>query len=119
MFIDLVAAGSGHPIFDMISMYSLFVERANDKAAIAQSPVLRNFTTGEINRIWNTFIRAYLDTDDEELIKKAEYQIRGFSAVRRLFAVVFMPGLLSPEAIKAMREQISEYYGNGLEPICF
>ncbi len=119
MFIDLVAAGAGHPIFDMISMYSLFVERANNKAAIAQSPVLRNFTTDEINRIWDTFIRTYLDTDDEALIKKAEYQICGFSAVRRLFAVVFMPGLLSPETIQAMKKQISEYYDNGLEPICF
>ena len=119
MFIDLVAAGAGHPIFDMVSMYSLFVERANDKAAIAQSPVLRNFTTEEINRIWNTFIRAYLGTDDEALIKKAEYQIRGISAVRRLFAVIFVPGLISPEALQAMKQQISEYYDNGLEPICF
>ncbi|MBR5089109.1 MAG: anti-sigma factor antagonist [Ruminiclostridium sp.] len=119
MFIDLVAAGAGHPIFDMVSMYSLFVERANDKAAIAQSPILRNFTTEEINRIWNIFIRAYLDTDDEALIKKAEYQIRGISAVRRLFAVIFVPGLISPEALRAMKQQISEYYDNGLEPICF
>ncbi len=119
MFIDLVAAGAGHPIFDMVSMYSLFVERANDKAAIAQSPILRNFTTEEINRIWNIFIRAYLDTDDEALIKKAEYQIRGISAVRRLYAVIFVPGLISPEALRAMKQQISDYYDKGLEPICF
>ena len=119
MFIDLVAAGAGHPIFDMVSMYSLFVERANDKAAIAQSPVLRNFTAEEINRIWNVFIHAYLDTDDETLIKKAESQIRGISAVRRLYAVIFVPGLITPEALRAMKQQISDYYDNGLEPICF
>ena len=119
MFIDLVAAGAGHPIFDMVSMYSLFVERANDKAAIAQSPVLRNFTAEEINRIWNVFIHAYLDTDDETLIKKAESQIRGISAVRRLYAVIFVPGLITPEALRAMKQQISDYYDNGLKPICF
>ena len=119
MFIDLATAGMGHPIYDMVSMYSLFYERAHDQSAINDSPILRNFTQDEIIRIWNVFIRAYLDTDDEELIKKAERQIAGLSATRRLFMVIAMPGVLSPEAFGAMKQSVIAFHDAGLEPICF
>ena len=119
MFIDLATAGMGHPIYDMVSMYSLFYERAHDPSAINDSPILRNFTPEEIIRIWNVFIRAYLDTDDEALIKKAEQQIAGLSSTRRLFMVIAMPGVLSPEAFSAMKQKVIAYHDAGLEPICF
>ena len=119
MFIDLATAGMGHPIYDMVSMYSLFYERAHDPTAINESPILRNFTQEEIIRIWNVFIRAYLDTDDEKLIKKAEKQIAGLSSTRRLFMVIAMPGALSPEAFSAMKQSVIAYHDAGLEPICF
>ena len=63
--------------------------------------------------------RAYLDTDDEELIKKAERQIAGLSSTRRLFIVIAMPGVLSPEAFSAMKQSVIAYHDAGLEPICF
>jgi len=119
MFIDLATAGKGHPIFDMVSMYSLFVERGNNDKAIAESPILSRFTKEEINRIWSVFIRTYLDTDDEEFIKKAERQIGALSLARRLFMVIAVPGVLTPEAINAMKQAVVAYYDSGLEPICF
>lgn len=119
MFIDLATAGLGHPIFDMASMYSIFYERANDPKAIAESPVLCHFTPEEIIHIWKTYIRAYLDTDDEALIRKAEYQIGAISTTRKLFMVIAMPGVLTFEAIDGMKKIIFSYYDNGLEPICF
>ena len=119
MFIDLATCGMGHPIFDMTSMYSLFVERAGDDQAIAASPVLSRFTKDEIARVWNVFIRTYLDTDDEALIHKVEEQIAALSLARKLFAVIAMSGLLSPEMIDAMKRAVIAYYDRGLEPICF
>ncbi|MBQ7505199.1 MAG: phosphotransferase [Ruminococcus sp.] len=119
MFIDLATAGMGHPIYDMVSMYSLFQERAHDQSAINDSPILRNFTQEEIIRIWNVFIRAYLNTGDEEIIKKAERQIAGLSATRRLFMVIAMPGTLSTEAFSAMKQNVIAYHDAGLDPICF
>ena len=119
MFIDLATAGMGHPIFDMGSMHSLFCDRANDPKAIAASPVLCRFTQDEIRRIWSVFIGTYLDTDDEEFIKKATRQIAVLSLARRLFMVVAMPGMLSPEAFAAMKQGLTALYGNGMGEICF
>lgn len=119
MFIDLATSGMGHPIIDMTSMYSLFVERADNPQAISESPILRNFTQAEIKRIWNVFIRAYLKTEDEEFIKNAERQIAMLSLTRKLFMIIAMPGMLSPEAFSAMKDAVIAYYDNGLEPICF
>ncbi len=119
MFIDLATAGMGHPIYDMGSMYSLFCERANDPKAIAESPVLCHFTQEEIRRIWNVYIRSYLGTDDETLITKAEKQIAGLSMTRRLFMVIAMPGVLSPEAFGALKQAVMDFHDNELEPICF
>ena len=119
MFIDLATAGMGHPIFDLGSMYSLFCERANDPAAIAASPVLRRFTQDEIKRIWSVFIRTYLGSDDEELIEKAERQTATLSLARKLFMVVAMPGMLSPEAFAAMKQKLSSLYGDGIGEISF
>ena len=117
--IDLATAGMGHPIYDMGSMYSLFCERANDPKAIAESPILCHFKQEEIERIWDVFIREYLDTDDEAMIGKAEKQIAGLSLTRRLFMVIAMPGVLSPEAFSAMKQAVIDFHDNDLEPICF
>ena len=119
MFIDLGTAGTGHPVFDMGSMYSLFVDRANDNEAIAASPVLRPFTKDEIKRIWNVFIRTYLDTDDEEIITKAEQQIEATSLARRLFMVIAIPGSLTPETHAAMKQRLFSLCDIGLGDMCF
>ena len=119
MFIDLATAGMGHPIFDLISMYSLFCDRADDPEAIAGSAVLSRFTQDEIRRIWDVFIRTYLGTDDEAFIKKAEHQIAVFSHTRRLFMMVAMPGSLTPEEFAAMKQKLFALYDSGFAPICF
>lgn len=119
MFIDLGTAGVGHPIFDMGSMYSLFVDRADNPKAIAASPVLRHFTTAEIKRIWKVFIETYLGTSDQAVIKKAEHQIAALSAARRLFMIVAMPGMLTPEALTAMKEQVFSLCNSELGEIDF
>lgn len=119
MFIDLATAGMGHPIFDLTSMHSLFFDRADDPEAIKASPILCHFTQAEIKRIWKVFISTYLETEDEEFLEKAQRQIAALSNARKLFVVVVMPGVLSPEAFNALKQSALSYYDNGLEPICF
>ena len=119
MFIDLGTAGMGHPIFDMGSMYSIFVDRADNDEAIAASPVLRQFTKDEIKRIWNVFIHTYLDTEDEEFVAAAERQIEAISIARRLFMVIAIPGALTPEVIAAMKQRLFSLYDSELGEICF
>ena len=118
ILIDLSSGGMGHPIFDMVSMYSLY-ERADNEAAKAASPMLCNFSSEEIKKIWNVFIHTYFEGKDEEFIKKAEKQISLFSVARRLFMYIAMPGALSPEAFNAMKDRVMAGVDAGLEPICF
>ena len=118
IFIDLSSGGMGHPIFDMISMYSLY-ERADNAKARAASPMLCNFTSDEIKEMWNVFIHTYFEGKDEEFIKKAEKQISLFSVARRLFMYVAMPGSLTLEAFNAMKDRVMSGVDEGLEPLCF
>ena len=118
LFIDLMTCGCGHPVFDLSSMCSAyhmppkFGERKD-------SPLTRSFTEEECARIWEVYLSAYLDTRDEALIRRAERQITAISSARTLFAAVFLPGLLKPEAIGFLKQAALSYVDDGLEPLCF
>lgn len=118
MFIDLSAGGMGHPIFDMVSMYSIYERADNDKAREA-SPMLCLFSSEEIKKMWDVFIHTYFEGKDDEFIKKAEKQIALFSVTRRLFMYVALPGVLTPEQFNAMKDQVISSVDAGLDPVCF
>lgn len=117
VFIDLMTCGSGHPVFDLCSMCSVYhmpsYGRREDR------PLLRNFTDEECARIWDVFLHTYLGTQDEALLKKAERQITAIAAARQLFAAVFIPGLLTPDRIEYLKRTAFDYVDSGLEPLCF
>ena len=117
VFIDLMTCGSGHPVFDMGSMCSVYYMPSFGRRE--ESPLLRNFTEEECAHIWDVYLRTYLDTQNEALIKKAERQICAISAARTLFATVFIPGLLSPDRIEYLKRTALGYVDSGLEPLCF
>jgi hypothetical protein len=81
--------------------------------------MLCNFSSDEIKKMWDVFIHTYFEGKDEEFIKKVEKQICLFSVARRLFMYVAMPGSLTPEAFKAMKDRVMAGVDEGLEPICF
>lgn len=118
MFIDLSSGGMGHPIFDMVSMYSIYERADNDKAR-AVSPMLRLFSSDEIKKMWDIFIHTYFEGKDDEFIKKAEKQIALFSVTRRLFMYVALPGSLTPEQFNAMKDRVISSVDAGIDPICF
>ena len=118
MFIDLSSGGMGHPIFDMVSMYSIYERADNDKARAA-SPMLRLFRSDEIKKMWDVFIHTYFEGKDDEFIKEAEKQIALFSVTRRLFMYVALPGSLTPEQFNAMKDRVISSVDAGIDPICF
>ncbi len=118
MFIDLSSGGMGHPIFDMVSMYSIDERADNDKAR-AVSPMLRLFSSDEIKKMWDVFIHTYFEGKDDEFIKEAEKQIALFSVTRRLFMYVALPGSLTPEQFNAMKDRVISSVDAGIDPICF
>lgn len=122
-FIDLMAAGMGHPILDLTSMCSIYKMStlAGPEAYEAQRPhrvAIAPFSYDEACLMWDTFLRAYLDTDDEELIAKAEAQVLAYAALRTLFIAIFMPGYMSAEQLEGLK-QMALGYAAHLEPICF
>ena len=118
MFIDLSSGGMGHPIFDMVSMYSIYERADNDKARAA-SPMLCLFSADEIKKMWDVFIHTYFEGKNDEFIKKAEKQIALFSVTRRLFMYVALPGSLTPEQFKTMKDRVILSVDEGIAPICF
>jgi len=118
VFIDLMTCGSGHPVFDLGSMCTVY-HMPPKFGSREESPLLRNFTEEECARIWDVYLRTYLDTRDEALIKKAERQVTAISAARTLFATVFIPGLLPPDRVDYLKRTVLDYVDGGLEPLCF
>jgi uncharacterized protein (TIGR02172 family) len=111
MFIDLSCAGCGHPIFDLMSMYLT--------AACHQGELLSSYTKEEAYHIWKVFLSAYLQTEDESLLAKAEEQVAAFSSARLLLGLLRIPDLLKPEEIAAYKARACALYDKGIEPLCF
>ena len=111
MFIDLSCAGCGHPIFDLMSMYLT--------AACHQGELLSGYTKEEAYHIWRVFLGAYLQSEDEAFLDKAEEQVAAFSSARFLLGLLRIPDLMKPEEIAAYKARACALYDKGLEPICF
>lgn len=111
MFIDLSCAGCGHPIFDLMSMYLT--------AACHQGELLSCYTKEEAYHIWKVFLSAYLQTEDEAFLAKAEEQVAAFSSARFLLGLLRIPDLMKPEEIAVYKARACALYDKGLEPICF
>lgn len=111
MFIDLSCAGCGHPIFDLMSMYLT--------AACHQGELLSSYTKEEAYHIWKVFLSAYLQTEDEAFLSKAEEQVAAFSSARFLLGLLRIPDLMKPEKIAAYKAKACALYDKGIEPICF
>ena len=111
MFIDLSCAGCGHPIFDLMSMYLT--------AACHQGELLSSYTKEEAYHIWKVFLSAYLQTEDEAFLAKAEEQVAAFSSARFLLGLLRIPDLMKPEEIALYKARACALYDKGIEPICF
>lgn len=113
LFIDMARIGTGHPVFDLMSMYLMLKMNAEQYAA--RSPL----TVEECHHLWDVFLRSYLETDDEAVLAKAEEQIATFSCTRFLLATIALPDVIPPEQIAEIKAVPLAAYDRGLEPVCF
>ena len=118
VFIDMLTCGSGYPIFDLASMCSAYHMSVGSENR-QNSQLLRNFTEEECERIWDIYLRTYLDTEDEKILLKAEGQIEAVSSARILFSAVYMPDLFSKEQLNKLKQVALSYVDNNLEPLVF
>jgi len=120
MFIDLAGASKGHPIFDMVSMCIAFKmgQNANEETR-NNTALIKGFTTDEMRRIWDTYLRTYLGSEDEAFLKKAERQILVITCARVIMSVLSVPGLFPPDRLAFFKNTVIDYYDSGIEPLCF
>ena len=118
-FIDLAAAGVGHHINDLMGMFNIYRINIHNPDKMKNSPLLKNFTIDELNLIWDTFLKEYLGTEDEKILKKAEEQIAGFTYTRILFAEIALPGYIPKPILEMYTKKAVAFYDKGLEPLVF
>ena len=123
VLIDLSSSGMGHPIFDLMSMgimYKLPLMSGREGYATKRKSLepVRPFDFDEATLIWNTFLAAYFDTDDEEFLAKVGRQVLAYATLRLLFVAIAMPGYMPSERLEALK-QIPLAYSEHLEPLCF
>ena len=111
MFIDLSCAGTGHPIYDLMSMYLT--------AGCHQGELFQSLTVEESTHVWRVFLGAYLNTEDEAFIDKAEEQVAAFSCARFLLGLLRIPDLMSREEMALYKSKFINLYNKGIEPLCF
>jgi uncharacterized protein (TIGR02172 family) len=119
MFIDLSTSGMGHPIFDMVSMCTLYHMGAKNEQRRKTLPVLKGLSAEEAEHIWRVFLSSYLDTEDEALIEKAAGQIVAFTCARLLFTAIAMPGMIPQQVLEHNKNVALAAVDRGLEPLCF
>lgn len=119
LFIDMVNVGYGHPIFDMMSLYMFFNITVNDPEQKAKNDIIKDYTYEQCQQMWKVFISTYLGTDDDNLIKEVEEQIRVFVCARIQVVALAHPDMFSKESLNEMKQIVIDAYDAGLKPICF
>ncbi|MBQ7280236.1 MAG: TIGR02172 family protein [Bacteroidales bacterium] len=79
-WIDLGDFGWGNPLYDLGMFY--LTSHFNDEQLTQH---LYHISSSQIKRVWDIFIREYLQTTDESKIKEVEEQCRPFAALRLMY----------------------------------
>jgi len=121
-FIDMLLCGKGHPVFDLLCMYSHYVflpSFLSDDACMERIGVTRE--TGEL--IFDEFIEAYDPSMSAAERAEIILQIRGVHAARLCLADVVLPGVFPADVLqKAKKRAINfsdEYCRNGRKSLFF
>ncbi len=83
ILIDVEDAGLGHPILDLASMYLVYVLAASS----GWTKKHLGLDAKEFEKIWDTVIRTYFDTDDEKKIEEINRIIDGYARIKYIRGV--------------------------------
>ena len=82
LLIDMDTLSQGHPIFDLANVYITYVGFGEFDPTVVESFLGLPYPLAK--EIWTQFIRDYLDTDDEQQLKRVEQKAMLLSYVRLL-----------------------------------
>ena len=111
LLIDMDTLCMGHPIFELASMYNAFLGFSE----LDHEDIMRfmGYSRETSERFWNTSLKLYLETDNEELCKQIEDKARVIGYVRMLRRAIRRPGEAdSPAKIAHYKKMLAELLNN-------
>ena len=109
-FIDLMLCGKGHPVFDLLCMYSHYVflpSFATDQACISKL----GLSKAESEQLYDSFLRAYYTLAEDADITDIKEWIKGVHSARICLASVIMPGAFPDEILRSARDRAVRFAG--------
>ncbi len=111
-FIDFTLCGKGHPVFDLVCMYShyVFLPSFEDDQSYRERT---GVSKGEAENIFERFIGYYCDTHDVKFLEETKRQLQGVLAARICLSSVLFPGAFNDlvlRSVKSIAVDFSERY---------
>jgi len=86
LLIDMGDASMGDPVIDLCGTYQIMSLMRRNAQAVRDYTKL---STEQAGQVWNVFIRAYLESDDEDAIRRLEGRLKVFGLIRTLGGLTF------------------------------
>ena len=117
LLIDMDTLCMGHPIFELASMYNAFLGFSE----LDPEDVIRfmGYTRETSERFWNTSLKLYLETDDEERCKQIEDKARVIGYVRMLRRALRRPDDADSPAKIAHYKKMLALFLEKTDSLCF
>lgn len=114
-FFDLMFSGKGHPVFDLLAMYShyIFLPSFGTKEEYLAK---NNMTVTDAVDIFERFLDSYYPGADEDRLSRIRSVIRGIHAAQLTLASVRAPGAFTGEMLMEVKQRaldFSEQYDLG------
>lgn len=108
-FIDLYLCGKGHPVFDLLCMYSHFVVIPS---FISKEKCVEQFGFDQIvaEELYKCFLEDYYPSISSKKMEEIHLQIKGVYAARICLAVVLLPGVFPKEFLDKAKESAIRFY---------
>lgn len=113
-FIDLMLCGKGHPVFDLLCMYSHYVflpSFYSDEKCAEQL----GMSKAEAEALYEVFLQEYYMLEDNADFTNIRRYIEGVHSARLCLAYVVMPGVFSGEAPKTAKERAVSFSMEGID----
>lgn len=108
-FIDLMVCGKGHPVFDLLCMYSHYVYLPS---CVSEEECFTKLGVSieEAEIIYEKFLKAYYPGISEEKLLHLKEWIKGVHAARFVLVAVVMPGVFPEEILKEAANRAVLFY---------
>ena len=103
-FFDLTVAQTGHPVFDMLGMYSHYVFLPSF-ATDTEYESVNKMTKTEAESLYCRFLESYYSEKSETELSLINEWIRGVHAARLCTVSVALPGLFTGEMLDEVRQR--------------